>query len=107
MTENNRSLSRRWLDTDTRHWTHAEALVAAGALLQRTGEAHYEHWYRHMWDFIDRARGGWYQELDHRLVIDPAQGDVKPDLYHAYQATLLPRLPLAPALAVAVAMQDS
>lgn len=95
-----------------RHWTHAEALAAAGAFLQRTGDAHYEHWYRHVWDFIDttfidRARGGWQQELDHCLAIDPAQGDVKPDLYHAYQATLLPRLPLAPALAVAVAMQDS
>ena len=90
-----------------RHWTHAKAAGAAAAFLQRTGEAHYEHWYRQLWDaidtlFIDRKRGGWYQELSGELQIDPAEGDVKPDLYHAYQSTLLPRLPLAPNLALTV-----
>ncbi|GAA5174398.1 AGE family epimerase/isomerase [Modicisalibacter zincidurans] len=90
-----------------RHWTHAEALTAAAAFLRRTNEAHYERWYRQLWDFIattfiDRARGGWQQELDSQLAIDPAESDVKPDLYHAYQATLLPRLPLTPNLALAV-----
>ncbi|MDQ7730719.1 AGE family epimerase/isomerase [Halomonas sp. SpR8] len=90
-----------------RHWTHCEALAAAAAFLQRTGEAYYERWYRQLWDFvntafIDRARGGWYQELDGKLQIDTTEGDIKPDLYHAYQATLLPRLPLALNLALAV-----
>lgn len=90
-----------------RHWTHAEALAAAAVFLQRTGEAYYERWYQQLWDFvdtafIDRARGGWHQELDGQLRLDPVEGDVKPDLYHAYQATLLPRLPLAPNLALAV-----
>lgn len=90
-----------------RHWTHAEALAAAAAFLRRTDEAHYERWYRQLWDvidtiFIDRKRGGWYQELDSKLQIDAAEGDVKPDLYHAYQATLLPRLPLTPNLALTV-----
>lgn len=90
-----------------RHWTHVEALAAAAAFLGRTNEAHYEHWYRQFWDFvdttfIDRQRGGWYQELDETLKIDPNAGDVKPDLYHAYQGTLLPRLPLAPNLALTV-----
>ncbi|MCE7516793.1 AGE family epimerase/isomerase [Vreelandella titanicae] len=90
-----------------RHWTHAEALAAAAAFLQRTDQAHYERWYRRLWDFIDttfidRARGGWYQELDGKLQIDTAEGDIKPDLYHAYQATLIPRLPLALNLALAV-----
>src|SRR5690606_14868937 len=28
------------------HWVHAEACAGAAALLQRTGEAHYEQWYR-------------------------------------------------------------
>lgn len=97
-----RPMSRR-----RRHWVHAEAVAAAAAFVQRTGEAHFEQWYRRLWDlidsvFIDRERGGWRQELDGRLAIDAAEGDIKPDLYHAYQATLLPRLPLAPNLALAV-----
>jgi len=90
-----------------RHWVHAEAIASADALAKRTGERHYEQWYRDLWDFvvatfIDPERGSWRHELDRYLELDPAVGDVKPDLYHAYQATLLPQLPLTPALAVAV-----
>ncbi|NNC24062.1 sugar isomerase [Salinisphaera sp. USBA-960] len=90
-----------------RHWVHAEAIAAADALAKRTGEPAYEQWYRDLWDFaettfIDRERGSWRHELDRHLALDPACGDAKSDLYHAYQATLLPQLPLAPALAVAV-----
>ncbi|WP_410318438.1 AGE family epimerase/isomerase, partial [Klebsiella pneumoniae] len=44
------------------HWTHAEASAAAQALLKRTGERHYETWYRCFWEFcethfIDRLHG--------------------------------------------------
>lgn len=90
-----------------RHWVHAEAAAAAAALASRTGNAIYEQWYRRLWDFIrdvyiDDERGSWLQELDAELGPDAAEGHLKPDLYHAYQATLLPRLPLAPTLAVAV-----
>lgn len=34
------------------HWVHAEASAAAAALLRRTDEAIYEHWYRQFWAFI-------------------------------------------------------
>lgn len=90
-----------------RHWAHAEAVTAAAALAARTGESRYEEWYRTIWDFIrdvyiDDQRGSWLQELDAGLAPDAHQGHLKPDLYHAYQATLLPRLPLAPTLALAV-----
>lgn len=90
-----------------RHWTHAEAAAAAAALAERTGEARFEYWYRRLWDFIrdvyiDDDRGSWLQELNDELGLDPDEGHLKADLYHAYQATLLPRLPLAPTLAVAV-----
>ncbi|MBH3449185.1 AGE family epimerase/isomerase [Pseudomonas putida] len=86
------------------HWVHAEACAAAAALLQRTGEAHYEQWYRNGWDFIashfiDTHGGSWHHELD--ATNQPA-GTIwpgKPDLYHAYQALLLPGLPLASSLA--------
>lgn len=90
-----------------RHWPHAEASAAAAALAQRTGEARFEIWYRHLWDFIrevyiDDERGSWFQELDGQLGLEAHEGHLKADLYHAYQATLLPRLPLAPTLPIAV-----
>ncbi|MES1953098.1 AGE family epimerase/isomerase [Salinisphaera hydrothermalis] len=93
--------------TRRRHWTHAEAAAAAAALADRTGEARFEAWYRRVWDFmrdvyVDDERGSWLQELNGELGPDPVEGHLKADLYHAYQATLLPRLPLAPTLALAV-----
>ena len=90
------------------HWTIAEAAAAAAALLRRTGAPGYERWYRTFWDYIDlhmidRERGSWIQELDEHNQPAASTWSGKPDLYHAYQATLLPRLPLAPTLAAAIA----
>lgn len=91
-----------------RHWTVAEASAAAAALHQRTGEAEYARWYEAFWDFIgeyhiDCVHGSWWQELEADNT--PCTGDLsaKPDLYHAWQATWLPRLPLTPTIACAVA----
>ncbi|BAQ76379.1 N-acylglucosamine 2-epimerase (GlcNAc 2-epimerase) superfamily protein [Pseudomonas sp. Os17] len=90
------------------HWTHAEASAAASALLKRTGEQQYEVWYRRFWEFcegyfIDRQQGSWHHELgrDNRPAAEIWGG--KPDLYHAWQAVLIPRLPLAPSMASALA----
>jgi mannose/cellobiose epimerase-like protein (N-acyl-D-glucosamine 2-epimerase family) len=90
------------------HWTHCEASAAASALLKRTGDEQYEHWYRQFWEFcdshfIDRENGSWHHELD---PLNRPSGDIwagKPDLYHAWQALLIPRLPLAPSMASALA----
>ena len=50
----------------------------------------------------DRKRGSWHHELgpDNKPAESVWSG--KPDVYHAFQATILPQLPLAPALAVAL-----
>jgi sulfoquinovose isomerase len=89
------------------HWVLAEAIAAAAAHRRRTGQPVYEDWYRTWWDhaaacFIDRQRGSWHHELgqDNRPAESVWSG--KPDIYHAFQATLLPQLPLAPALAAAL-----
>ena len=51
---------------------------------------------------IDLEAGSWHHELDPANRPAASVWPGKPDLYHAVQATLLPRLPLAPSLASAV-----
>lgn len=93
---------------DRMHWVAAEALAAAAALFRRTGQDRYAvrfaQWWQHVEDcFVDREDGSWHHQLDSDNR--PAAGvwPGKPDLYHAVQATLLPRLPLAPTLTRAIA----
>jgi sulfoquinovose isomerase len=89
------------------HWVAAEAIGAAAALWSATGEerfaAAYEQWWDHVATaFLDREQGSWRHELDPQL--QPAAGtwSGKPDVYHALQATLIPRLPLAPSMTTTV-----
>ena len=89
------------------HWVVAEGIAAAAALHRRTGRPAYAGWYATWWDHVaehvrDTARGSWHHELDPDNRPAASVWPGKPDLYHAVQATLLPRLPLHPALAVAV-----
>lgn len=89
------------------HWCQAEALTAAAALLKRTGHARYETWYRTIWDYIDlhmidRRDGGWIQELDADNHPSEVVYPGKADVYHAWQSTLTPLLPLSPSFATAV-----
>ena len=89
------------------HWVAAEATATAASLHAATDDPSYDAWYATWWDhladvFIDRERGSWHHELD---VSNRPGGTVwrgKPDTYHALQATLIPRLPLAPTLAAAL-----
>ena len=89
------------------HWVLAEGFAAASALHTRTGEARYAERANAWWAYaerylIDRVRGSWHHQLDpdNRPIGTVWPG--KPDLYHAVQATLLPRLPLALSLAAAL-----
>ncbi|WP_457111309.1 AGE family epimerase/isomerase [Marmoricola sp. URHA0025 HA25] len=89
------------------HWVVAEATATAAALHAATGEPAYARWYDVWWDhvaayFLDTAHGSWHHELapDNRPSSGTWSG--KPDIYHAFQTTLLPRLPLAPTLATAL-----
>lgn len=89
------------------HWVAAEAIGAAAALHQATGDSRYADDYARWWDYageflVDRAHGSWHHELDASNVPSAEVWPGKPDLYHAFQATLLPLLPLAPGLAIAI-----
>ncbi len=89
------------------HWVAAEATATAAALYKATGEDTYADWYETWWDhiadvFIDQQLGSWRHELDSSNRPSGVVWKGKPDTYHAMQATLFPRLPMAPSLATAL-----
>ena len=91
------------------HWVVAEAISAAAVLHRRTGEDGFATCYRRWWEYaaehlVDVERGSWHHELDTSNRPQASVWPGKPDLYHAVQATLIPRLPLAPSLATAVSL---
>lgn len=90
------------------HWVVTEAIAAAAALHRVAPDEQVSRWYQDWWEYaavhlIDEEHGSWAHELS------PANGPSatvwagKPDIYHALQATLIPRLPLTPSLAPALA----
>jgi mannose/cellobiose epimerase-like protein (N-acyl-D-glucosamine 2-epimerase family) len=90
------------------HWVAAEAVAAAWALHDATGEARFLERYATWWDYVarylvDEEHGSWHHELSPQNVPTADVWPGKPDVYHAFQATLVPRLPRRPGLARAVA----
>ena len=90
------------------YWVLCEAIGAAATLAEVTGEDEYDEWYERFWAlaqerFIDLPRGGWVQELDEDGNLSRGTWHGKPDVYHAAQATLIPRIPLTASVASGVA----
>lgn len=90
------------------HWVLAEAIGAAAVLGRHTGEARYGDWYRRLWDhaadfYVDPDDGSWLHQLDQTNRPANSVWHGKPDLYHAFQATLIPTQPLYPMLGASVA----
>jgi sulfoquinovose isomerase len=94
--------------TSRLHWVACEAVLAADVLHRRTGEERFAAAARQWWAeidryFLDRTNGGWWQELAPDMTPAGSTWSGKPDLYHSYQALLLPSLPLSPTAATALA----
>jgi mannose/cellobiose epimerase-like protein (N-acyl-D-glucosamine 2-epimerase family) len=92
------------------HWVAAEGTAAAAALFAATGDPSYAAWYETWWQHIadrfrDPERGSWRHELSPSNAPSHQTWAGKPDTYHAFQATLVPRLPLSPMLAAALRSQ--
>ncbi|WP_284252234.1 AGE family epimerase/isomerase [Litorihabitans aurantiacus] len=91
---------------DRMHWVVTEALAAAAALWRATGEASYSTWYETWWDYAQLTMldgsGSWVHQLDADNEPADSVWPGKPDIYHSIQASLIPRLPLYPALASAL-----
>ncbi|WP_153142726.1 AGE family epimerase/isomerase [Nesterenkonia halophila] len=89
-------------------WVVVEAMGGAAALHQVTGESRYDAWYQRFWDYartylMDFDGGSWHQELDPDNNVTSEVWDGKPDIYHLMHCLVVPRLPLAPAMAPALA----
>lgn len=89
------------------HWVMAEAIKAAHSLFVRTGDANYARWYISFWDYTDRylidhQLGSWHNEVNDMNQPSALIYPGKADLYHAYQATLTPMMPLSVSLATAL-----
>ncbi|GAB3598493.1 AGE family epimerase/isomerase [Angustibacter peucedani] len=93
------------------HWVVCEAIGAAATLYQATGEERYLDHYGTWWDYAREHlvddRGRWTHELDAQNRPSSTVWEGKPDVYHALQATLVPRLPLAPSLAAALRVRSA
>ena len=79
------------------HWTVAEGVGAALALYRATAHPEYATWYARFWEYIDQrvidhSGGSWWHELDAHNHPATTTWDGKPDLYHAWQATLYARV---------------
>ena len=91
------------------HWVLAEAIGASAAL--RTAElrdttADLDRWWAYAQMYlIDKKYGSWHHELDRHNRPSATVWRGKPDVYHALQATLLPGLPLAPAIVPALSLE--
>lgn len=97
------------------HWVACEGVSAAAALRRALlddgrGEIDvelYEHCYRSWVDYCEEhlieSPGVWTHELDASNAPSTRTWEGHPDIYHALQMTLMPRLPVWPAMGQALA----
>ncbi|WP_372593070.1 AGE family epimerase/isomerase [Actinotalea sp.] len=86
------------------HWVVAEATAAAATLHAVTGESRYATSFQEWWDYtkarlVDEVDGSWHHELDAQDRPSSVIKKGKADVYHALQATLIPRIPVDPGVA--------
>ncbi|NHA69117.1 AGE family epimerase/isomerase [Phycicoccus flavus] len=79
------------------HWPVCEGIQATAALHRRTGDPHWETWYRRLWDhaaryFVDE-RGTWRNELDADMAEAGQVWPGRPDVYHCAGALVGPLEP--------------
>lgn len=85
-------------------WVQAETANASYLCMRRTGERRFEVVHRMAWGYIaniliDSEYGGWLPEVDQTGQRTFAVYPLRDDLYHAFQATLTPLLPITASLA--------
>jgi sulfoquinovose isomerase len=94
------------------HWVLAEAVSTATVLHRLTGQDRFAADAERWWAYADRylvdaEHGSWHHELDEQNRPSGQTWPGKPDVYHAYQAALLPEVPTTPSFAPALVQRGS
>ena len=94
---------------DRMHWTLAEAINSSAVLYRITKDQKYFDDYAAFMKYldeqvIDHINGSWFHQLDrHNHLLDTVWPG-KSDLYHAFQATLIPYMPVNVSIAASTSM---
>ncbi len=96
---------------DRMHWTLAEAINTSAALYRITGNERYSKDYavflKYMDEVVmDHSCGSWFHQLDEHNHPKGSVWPGKPDLYHAFQAMLIPYSRPDTSIVKAVSLQD-
>lgn len=92
---------------DRMHWTLAEAINTSAVLAKGTGNAKYRNLYAEFMQYLDEkvldhVNGNWFHQMNEKNEVIGTVWPGKSDLYHAFQATLIPyanfRLSITPAV---------
>ena len=80
---------------DRMHWTLAEAINTSAVLYKVTGNERYAKDYSMFLEYLDEtvldhSVGSWYHQLDEHNKIKGTVWPGKSDVYHAFQAMLIP-----------------
>ncbi len=92
---------------DRMHWTLAEAINTSAVLYRVTGKEKYAGDYAEFMKYLDEkvldhVSGSWYHQLDQNNHLMNTVWPGKSDLYHAFQATLIPYHAVDVSIAAAV-----
>ena len=93
---------------DRMHWTLAEAINTSAVLYRVTKKERYAEDYAKFMEYLDEkvadhVHGSWFHQLDRQNRLIGTVWPGKSDLYHAFQATLIPYAPADISIAKAVA----
>lgn len=92
---------------DRMHWTLSEAINTSAVLYRVTGKEKYAREYAEFMRYLDekvhdKEKGSWFHQMDRNNRVIGTVWPGKSDLYHAFQATLIPYGPLEISVAPAV-----
>ena len=92
---------------DRMHWTLAEAINSSAVLYRVTEDERYLKDFSFFMEYLDRyvidhKNGSWFHQLDENNRLKGTVWPGKSDLYHAFQATLIPYSPVDISVAKAV-----
>lgn len=95
---------------DRMHWTLAEAINTSAVLFRITGDRKYADDYSAFMKYLDNTvldhkTGSWFHQLDENNRLKGTVWPGKSDLYHAFQAMLIPYL--KPDVSIARAVHDT